>query len=143
MRTISQIGHVTLALISFVVASAFADGGPSGLSAHIWTSTNRVSALSGLEFSIVLTNNGPTNVTIFPDRYVNGVFTITLFDSQGRRLVQRPRRLPRSAIEWRPLRPGESFAFTNKVGEVIVQPGKYHARYGGPDASNVIEITVE
>jgi hypothetical protein len=162
MRTIKHLGFVIIAIIPFVVTSAVADGSPSGLAAHISTATNRVSALSGLEFSIVLTNNGPTNVTIFPDCFIYGTSTIALLDPQGGELVQRPRHEPPTVLDSRPLKPGESFTFTNKLSDVILHPGhgaerpyeevagsrraspgKYHARYGGPDSSNVVEITIE
>lgn len=162
MRTIAHLGLVLISTLLFGAASASADGSPSGLSAHISTATNRVSTLSGLQFLVVLTNNGPTNVTIFPDCFIYGTSTIALLDSQGSALVQRPRHEPPTVLDSRPLKPGESFTFTNKLSDVILHPGhgaegpyeeaaggrraspgKYHARYGGPDSSNVVEITIE
>ena len=148
MKTTTRIALALIAILSLGVATASAGGTPSGLSAHISTVTNRVGRLSGLEFLVVLTNSGPTNVTIYPDCYVYGHSTITVFDPQGRMLTQRPGHLPRTALDSRALKPGESFTFTNKLGDIILYPGavssgKYRARYGGPEPSNEVEITME
>jgi len=126
------------------------DGTPSGLSAHISVATNRVSSLRSLEFLVVLTNSGPTNVTIYPRLFVHGEQTIAVSNPQGRFLVQRPKPMLASDMEpmERVLKSGESFTFTNKLSDETIpptdgNPGKYHARFGGHTPSNEVEITVE
>jgi hypothetical protein len=150
MKTYTHIGLALLATLSLGVATASADGTPSGLSAHISAATNRVSTLRGLEFSVVLTNSGPTNVTIYPRIFIHGEQTIAVFNPQGRFLVQKPKSISLSDMEpmERVLKSGESFTFTNKLSDEFAPTidgirGKYHARFGGHTPSNEVEITVE
>src|ERR1035438_5227180 len=91
MKTHTQIGLALIAILSLGVATASADGTPSGLSAHISAATNRVSTLRGLEFTVVLTNSGLTNVTIYPFAIAHLEQTIAVFSPSGSFLVQKPK----------------------------------------------------
>ena len=148
MKTTTLISIVSLAILSLGMAIASVADIPSGLSAHISTATNCVSTLRGLEFRVVLTNSGPTNVTIYPGILTHSEQTIAVFSPQGRFLVQKPRAVSSSDASVQVLKVGESFTFTNKLSDEAVPPmdsirGKCRARFGGAVPSNEIEITVE
>jgi predicted small lipoprotein YifL len=127
----------------------------SGLSAHIAAATNRVSTLRDLEFSIVINNGTPTNVTIHPWTLINGLGTVTVYDAKGLILAQLPephfvtKPPTRAGIDAKPpsdlvLKPGESYALKYKLGAYIhaIPPGRYVAREGFIP-SNDVEITIE
>jgi hypothetical protein len=150
MKTSTRISIALFAILSLGVAAASAADVPSGLSAHISAATNRVSTLRSLEFTVVLTNSGPTNVTIYPRIFIHGEQTIAVFNPQGRFLVQKPKSISLSDMEpmERVLKSGETFTFTNTLSDETIpptdgNPGKYHARFGGHTPSNEVEITVE
>jgi hypothetical protein len=148
MKTHTQIGLTLISILSLGVVTASADGTPSGLSAHISAATNRVSTLRGLEFTVVLTNSGLTNVTIYPFAITHLEQTIAVFSPSGRFLVQKPKPISAEDAIERVLKPGESFTFTNKLSDEFAPTidgirGKYHARCGGAIPSNDVEITVE
>src|SRR5579875_11092 len=99
MKTSTHIGITLLAILSIGMTTAPAEEIPSGLSAHISPATNRVSTLAGLEFTVVLTNSGPTNVTIYPFAFAHLEQTIAVFSPSGRFLVQKPKPIsPEDAI---------------------------------------------
>lgn len=122
----------------------------SGVSAHITAVTNRVSTLSGLEFSIVITNSAPTNVTIHPWILINGLGTVAVYDAKGLIMAYRPKPPTGAAISAGPprdliLKPGESYALKYKLGDQFLKDtpsGKYRAR-GLFMPSNEVEITVD
>jgi hypothetical protein len=122
----------------------------SGVSAHITAATNRVSTLSGLEFSIVFTNSAPTNVTIHPWILINGLGTVAIYDEEGLIIPYRPKPPTGAAIRaGQPrdliLKPGESYALEYKLGDEFLKatpPGKYRAR-GQFMPSNEVEITID
>jgi hypothetical protein len=148
MKTSTHIGIALLAILSLGMTTASAEDIPSGLSAHISAATNRVSTLRGLEFTVVLTNSGLTNVTIYPFAIAHLEQTIAVFSPSGRFLVQKPKPISAEDAVERVLKPGESFTFTNKLSDGFAPTidgirGKYHARCGGHIPSNEVEITVE
>jgi hypothetical protein len=150
MKISTHMGFALFAILSLGIATTSAEDTQPGLSAHISATTNHVSTLRGLEFSVVLTNSGPTNVTIYPRIFIHGEQTIAVFNPQGRFLVQKPKSISLSDMEpmERVLKPGESFTFTNKLSDEMIpptegNPGKYHARFGGHTPSNEVEIIVE
>ena len=150
MKTYTHIGLALLVILSFGMASVSAEDAPSGVSAHITAATNRVSTLSGLEFSVVITNSAPTNVTIHPWILINGLGTVAIYDAKGLIMSYHPKpptgveiagRTPRNLI----LKPGESYALKYKLGDrffMATPPGKYRAR-GQFMPSNEVEITIE
>jgi hypothetical protein len=123
---------------------------PSGVSAHITAATNRVSTLSGLEFSVVITNSAPTNITIHPWILINGLGTVTMYDANGLIMAYRPKPPTSVSISSGPprdliLKPGESYALKYNLGDQFFKatpPGKYRAR-GTLMPSNELEITIE
>lgn len=125
-------------------------GAASGVSAHITAATNRVSTLSGLEFSVAITNSAPTNVTIHPWILINGLGIVTMYDAGGLIMVYHPKPPTGVAISAGPprdliLKPGESYALKYKLGDQFFKatpPGKYRAR-GQFMPSNEVEITIE
>ena len=152
MKTLAHIGLALFAIFSLGTITASAEDAPSGLSAHITAATNSVSTLSGLEFSVVITNSAATNITIHPWILKNGLGTVVIFNAQGRMMPYHPI-LP---IMTKPLtnaeppqdlvlKPGESYALKYKLGErffMATPPGKYQAR-GHLVPSNEVEITIE
>ena len=128
----------------------------SGLSAHITPATNRVSTLSHLEFSVVVTNSGPINVTIHPWILKNGLGTVQIIDARGLIMAYHPEpplitkpptraelaaETPHDLV----LKPGESYALKYKLGEHFFHAtpsGNYRAR-GALIPSNEVEITLE
>jgi hypothetical protein len=156
MKTYTHIGLALLAIFSFGMASVSAEDAPSGVSAHITAATNRVSTLSGLEFSVVITNSAPTNVTIHPWILINGLGTVTIYDAKGLIMAYHPKppyitKTPtRAEIDAKPpsdliLSPGDSYALKYKLGDrffMATPPGKYRAR-GAIIPSNEVEITIE
>ena len=151
MRTYTHIGIVIFAILSMAVVSASGEDAPSGLSAYITAATNRVSTLRGLQFEVVITNTGPTNVIINPWFLIHDLRTVKVFDSKGLWIPQSPAHFysslpPRDGIPAtsRILKPGESFALKYKLAILIrdTPPGKYLAREGSL-TSNTIEITIE
>ena len=156
MKTYTHIGLALLAIFSFGMASVSAEDAPSGVSAHITAATNRVSTLSGLEFSVVITNSAPTNVTIHPWILINGLGTVAIYDAKGLIMAYHPKPPyitkpptraeifagpPRDLV----LKPGESYALKYKLGDRFFLPtpsGKYRAR-GEFMPSNEVEITIE
>ena len=122
----------------------------SGVSAHITAATNRVSTLSGLEFSVVITNSAPTNVTIRPWILLNGLGTVTIYDAKGLIMAYHPKPPTGVAISAGPprdliLKPGESYALKYKLGDRFFLPtpsGKYRA-HGAIIPSNEVEISIE
>jgi hypothetical protein len=148
MKTTTLISIASLAILSSGMTIASAEDIPSGLSAHISVATNRVSTLAGLEFTVFLTNSGPTNVTIYPFAFAHLEQTIAVFSPSGRFLVQKPKPISTEDAIQRVLKPGETFTFTNKLSDEFAPSidgisGKYHARFGGHIPSNEVEITVE
>jgi hypothetical protein len=148
MKTRTYIGIALFAIVSLGMTTASAGDIPSGLSAHISPATNQVSTLAGLEFTVVLTNSGPTNVTIYPFAISHLEQTIAVFSPSGSFLVQKPKPISTEDSIQRVLKPGESFTFTNKLSDEFSPTidgirGKYHARCGGHIPSNEVEITVE
>ena len=156
MKTYTHIGLALLAILSLGMASVSAEDAPSGVSAHITAATNRVSTLSGLEFSVVITNSAATNVTIHPWILINGLGTVAIYDAKGLIMAYHPK-LPfiskpptRAEIDAKPpsdliLSPGESYALKYKLGDrffMATPPGKYRAR-GQFMPSNEVEITIE
>jgi hypothetical protein len=105
-----------------------------------------------LEFSVVVTNSTPTNVTIHPWILINGLGTVVIFNAQGLMMAYHPK----PPVMTNPLthagtpsdldiKPGESYALKYKLGDrffMATPPGKYQAR-GNIIPSNTIEITVE
>jgi len=155
MKKYTHIGLALIAIFSLGIASASADDAPLGLSAHITAATNRVSTLRDLEFSVVITNSAPTNVTIHPWILKNGLGTVAVYDAKGLIMAQRPephlltKPLTRAEIDAEPphdlvLKSGESYALKYKLGAYMhaIPPGKYVAREEFIP-SNEVEITVE
>src|ERR1035441_454758 len=156
MKTLTYIGLAIAAIFLLGAITVSAKDAPSGLSAYITPTTNRVSTLSHLEFSVVITNSGPTNVTIHPWILKNGLGTVQIFDARGLIMAYLPEplfithpptraeiaaELPSDLI----LKPGESYTLKYKLGEHFVMatpPSKYRAR-GYLIPSNDVEITVE
>ena len=140
---------------SSATPQAQAEAASSGLSAHITPATNRVSTLSHLEFSVVVTNSGPTDVTIHPWILKNGLGTVQILDARGMIMAYHPEppiistptsadlaaETPHDLV----LKPGESYALKYKLGELFFHatpPGSYRAR-GALIPSNEVEITLE
>lgn len=154
MKKLTYIGLALSAMFSLGTINASAAEAPSGLSAHITPATNRVGTLSHLEFSVVVTNSGPTDRTIHPWILKNGLGTVAIFDAQGVRRVYTPEPTlkgpNRTELAPEPpadlvLKPGESYSFKYKLGERFTMPtppGVYRAR-GRLIPSNEAEITVE
>jgi len=120
----------------------------SGVSAYITAATNHVSTLSGLEFSVVITNSALTNVTIHPWILINGLGTVAIYDSKGMLVpYQPPSSVAPTAGEPRDLalKPGETYALKYKLGDHFLRAtpsGKYLAR-GQFIPSNEVEISIE
>ena len=156
MKTNTPIGLALIAIFSLGTASLSAEAAPSGVSAHITAATNRVSTLSGLEFSVVITNTAPTNVTIHPWILINGLGTVTIYNANGLIMAYLPtpafvaKTPTRAELDARPpsdmiLGPGESYALKYKLGDrffMPTPPGKYRAR-GSLIPSNEVEIKIE
>ena len=152
MKTLTHIGLALFAIFSLGTVTASAEDVPSGLSAYITAATNRVSTLSGLEFSVVVTNSATTNIIIHPWILKNGLGTVVVFNAQGLMMPYHPKppimtnplthaELPRDLA----LKPGESYGLKYKFGDrffMATPPGKYRAR-GNIIQSNDVEITVE
>ena len=152
MKTLTHIGLALFAIFSLGTVTASAEDVPSGLSAYITAATNRVSTLSGLEFSVVVTNSATTNIIIHPWILKNGLGTVVVFNAQGLMMPYHPKppimtnpltlAEPPSDLA---LKPGESYGLKYKLGDrffMATPPGKYRAR-GNIIPSNVVEITVE
>jgi hypothetical protein len=128
----------------------------TNLSAYITTATNRVSTLSHLEFSVVVTNGSLTNARIHPWIMKNGLGTVQIYDARGLIMAYYPeppyitKPPTRAELAAEPpidlvLKPGEFYALRYKLGERFFLPtpsGKYRAR-GALIPSNEVEITVE
>lgn len=156
MKRFTHTGVALITIFSLSVVTALADDTPSGLSAHIATATNRVHTLSHLEFSVTVTNSGPTNITINPWILKNGLGTVQIYDARGMIMAYQPEppfttksptpaeraaEPPQSFV----LKPGEFYALKYRLGEHFFQTipsGIYRAR-GFLVPSNQIEITVE
>ena len=156
MKTRTHIGLALFAIFSLGIITASAEDAPSGLSALITPTTNHVSTLSHLEFSVVVTNGSPTNATIHPWILKNGLGTVVIFNAQGLMMpyhpeppfITKPPTLAERAAEPPQdliLKPGESYSLKYKLGErffMATPSGKYRAR-GNMIPSNDVEITVE
>jgi hypothetical protein len=142
--------------VSFGPPSRMPEFTQEGLSAYITPVTNLVSTLRDLEFSVVITNIAPTNVTIHPWILINGLGTVTVYDARGAIMAQQPPVHPfmtmpptRAEIAAEPpsnlvLKPGESYSLKYKLGDYMIAtpPGKYLAREAFIP-SNDVEITIE
>ncbi len=156
MKALTHIGIALFAIFSLGTITVSAEDAPSGLSARITPATNHVSTLSHLEFSVVITNSGPTNVTIHPWILKNGMGTVQIYDSKGLIMGYLPeppfmaKPLTRAQLAAQPptdlvLKPGESYSLEYKLGDhfmMATPPGKYLAR-GYIILSNEVEITIE
>jgi hypothetical protein len=156
MKTYTHIGLALFAIFSLGAITVWAEDAPSGLSARITPATNHVSTLSHLDFSVVITNSGPTNVTIHPWILKNGLGTVQIFDARGLIMAYQPeppftiKPPTRAELAAEPpsdlvLKPSESYALKYKLGDRFFLPapsGKYQAR-GALIPSNVVELTVE
>jgi hypothetical protein len=156
MKTRTHIGLALFAIFSLGIITASAEDAPSGLSALITPTTNHVSTLSHLEFSVVVTNGSPTNATIHPWILKNGLGTVQIYDARGLIMAYSPEppyitkpptpaeraaEPPQDLI----LKPGETYSLKYKLGERFFLPtpsGKYHAR-GHLIPSNDVEITID
>jgi hypothetical protein len=166
MKTFTHISLALFAILSIgttislaeddkSVLAAFLSPAP-GLSVLISPTTNRVTTLRDLEFSVVITNSGSTNVTIYPRMLVNGVGTIEVFNRQGMMITQHPHprffsptsrpQIDTETPNEHILKPKEAFLFTYKlsVGDYFdaTPKGKYRAK-GGWFPSNEVEFTIE
>ncbi len=156
MKTLTHIGLALFAIFSLSIITVSAEDAPSGLSAHITPATNRVSTLSHLEFSVFITNSGPTNVTIHPWILKNGLGTVQILDARGLIMAYHPepplisKPPTRAEVAAEPphdlvLKPGEFYALKYRLGEhffMATPQGKYRAR-GALIPSNEVEITLE
>jgi hypothetical protein len=154
MKNLVCVGLASLAIFALGTLAASAGDTPSGLIAHIAPTTNRVSSLSHLEFSVFITNSGPTNVTIHPWVLKNGLGTVIIFDARGLIMAYQPPRpvIPRTLaeLEKQPpldlvLMPSQTYALKYKLGDhfsLATPPGKYQAR-GDSIPSNEVEIIIE
>ena len=108
--------------------------------------------MSGLEFSVVVTNSATTNIIIHPWILKNGLGTIVVFNAQGLMMAYHPKLLTMTNLlaDAEPprdltLKPSESYGLKYKFGDrffMATPPGKYRAR-GNIIPSNDVEITVE
>ena len=91
MKILTHIGLALFAIFSLGTVTASAEDVPSGLSAYITAVTNRVSTLSGLEFSVVVTNSATTNIIIHPWILKNGLGTVVIFNARGLKMAYHPK----------------------------------------------------
>src|SRR5437870_3250535 len=139
---------LTAAFLGILVTASTAQEHLTGLSAHLSATNSRVAALRDVQFSVIVTNHGPTSATLNIWVLTN-TMTVSVFDAQGRIIAPAAAAPPsvhlgsRLSLE-RSVKVGESLAFTTRFVPYrdATPPGKYRARMR-EIPSNEVLITIE
>jgi hypothetical protein len=135
MRLTKYIPPLAAVVIVVCCGSSSALKRSTGVVGHLSTTNNYVAALRDVQFSVVITNRGPTNVTVNLWVLTN-TMAVSVFDAQGKLVAPvaatPPSKTPsgsRSPLE-RSLKVNESLAFMTRLGEFKrpTPPGRYWAR---------------
>jgi hypothetical protein len=148
MRPTTYVTLLAAAAIMFFCASFSAPKHLTGVIGHLSATNTHVTALHDVQFSVVVSNYGPTNVTLNIWLLTNST-AVSVFDANGKILApaaatpsSKPPPGSRSPLE-RLLKVNESMAFVTRLGEFKnpTPPGRYWARLRAIPSNDVL-ITV-
>ena len=149
MRLTKHFPKLAVVLIAVFCVSFSAPKHSTGVVGHLSTTNTHVAALRGVQFSVVVTNRGPTNVTLNLWILTN-TMAVSVFDAQGKIVAAvaatpppKPPRGARSSLE-RSLKVHESLVFSTHLGDFKkpTPPGRYWARLRTIPSNDVL-ITIK